>query len=74
MFTAAVRAADPGEAGARIAAIEVPLGDFPDDRPEMTGLLLETALVDCQESIEVLTIWERQAGQPSLELTVVVFF
>jgi hypothetical protein len=50
----AVRAADPGEAGARIAAVEIALDDLPDDRPEMTVLLLEAALVGCQESVEVM--------------------
>jgi hypothetical protein len=54
MFTVAVRTADPGEAGARIGAVEVALNDFPDDRPEMTVLLLKAALVDCKESIEVM--------------------
>jgi len=54
MFTVAVRAADPGEAGARIAAIEVTLDDFPDDWPEMTVLLLKTAFVDRQEPVEVM--------------------
>jgi hypothetical protein len=50
----AVRAADPGEAGARIAAVEIALDDLPDDRPEMTVLLLEAALLGCQESVEVM--------------------
>jgi len=54
MFTAAVRAADPGEAGARVAAVEVALDDLLDHRPEMTVLLLEAALVGCQEPIEVM--------------------
>jgi hypothetical protein len=43
-FTA-VLAADPGEAGARIAEIEVTLDDLLDDRPEMTILLLEEPFV-----------------------------
>jgi hypothetical protein len=47
MFTVAVRTADSGKARARIAAVEVALDDFPDDRPEMTVLLLKAALVDC---------------------------
>jgi hypothetical protein len=34
MFTTTVRAADLGEAGARIAAVEIALDDLPDDRPE----------------------------------------
>jgi hypothetical protein len=40
MFTVASRAADPGEAGARVAAVEVALDDILDDRPEMPVLLL----------------------------------
>jgi hypothetical protein len=34
------------KAGARIAAVEIALDNLLDDRPEMTVLLLETALVD----------------------------
>jgi hypothetical protein len=54
MFTVAVRAADPGEAGAGVTAIEVTLDDRLADRPEMTILLLKAALVYSQESIEVM--------------------
>jgi hypothetical protein len=56
----AVQAADPGEAGARIAAVEVALDDFLDDRPIMTVLLLEAALVGRQEAVEVM---EQQAAE-----------
>ena len=45
VFRMAVRAADPGEARARVAAVEVALDDLLDDRPEIPVLLLETALV-----------------------------
>lgn len=48
----AVRTADPGEAGARIAAVEIALDDFLEDRPEMSARLLKTALVGCQEAVE----------------------
>lgn len=54
MFTVAVRTADPGEAGARIAAVEIALDDLLDDRPEMTVLLLEAVLIGCQEPVEVM--------------------
>jgi len=54
MFTVAIRAADPGEVGARIATVEIALDDLLDDRPEMTILLLKAALVDCQEPVEVM--------------------
>jgi len=54
MFTVAVRAADPGEAGARIAAVEIALDDILDDRPEMAVLLLKTAFVDRLEPVEVM--------------------
>jgi hypothetical protein len=54
MFTAAIRAADPGEAGTRVAAVEIALDDLLDDRPELAVLLLETALVRCQEPVEVM--------------------
>jgi hypothetical protein len=54
MFTVAVRAADPGEAGARMPAVEIALDDLLDDRPEMTELLLNKALVDCQDPVEVM--------------------
>jgi len=54
LFTVAVRTADPSEAGARIAAVEIALDDLLDDRPEMTVLLLKTALVDSQEPVEVM--------------------
>jgi hypothetical protein len=50
----AVRAADPGEARARVAAIEIALYGLLDDRPEMTVLLLKTAIVDRQEPVEVM--------------------
>jgi len=54
LFTVAVRTADPSEAGARIAAVEIAFDDLLDDRPEMTVLLLKTALVDRQEPVEVV--------------------
>ena len=54
MFTMAVRAADPGEAGVRIAAVEIALDDLLDDRPEMTICLLKVALVGRQESVEIM--------------------
>jgi hypothetical protein len=54
LFTVAVRTADPGEAGARIAAVEIALDDILDDRPEMAVLLLEAAFVDSQEPVEMM--------------------
>jgi len=41
----AVRAADPGEALAGVAAVEITLYDFLGDRPEIPILLLEASLV-----------------------------
>jgi len=41
----AVRAADPGEARAGVAAVEVALDDLLNDRPEISELLLEAYLV-----------------------------
>jgi hypothetical protein len=54
MFTVTVRTADPGEAGARIATVEIALDDLLDDRPEMTVLLLKAGLVGCQEPVEAM--------------------
>ena len=53
-FTVAVRATDPGEAGTGVSAVEITLDDLLDDGPEMTVLLLEAALVLCQEPVEVM--------------------
>ncbi len=50
----AVRAADPGEARAGVAAVEVALDDLLDDRPEIPVLLLEAPLVFGQEPVEVM--------------------
>ena len=54
MLRLAVGTADAGKPVARVAAVEIALDDLPDGRPEMTVLLLKAALVDCQESIEVM--------------------
>jgi len=49
-----VRAADPGEPRAGVAAVEVALDDLLHDRPEIPVLLLEAALVFGQEPVEVM--------------------
>ena len=54
LFTVAVRTADPSEAGARVAAVEIAFDDLPDHRPEMTVLLLEAVLVDRQEPVKIM--------------------
>jgi hypothetical protein len=41
----AVRTAEAGESAARVAAIQVALHDFLDDRPEEAVLPLEPALI-----------------------------
>ena len=53
-FRVAVRTADAGKAAARVAAVEVALHDFLDNRPEEAVLLLKTALVFRQKPIEVM--------------------
>ncbi len=50
------QAADPGEAGARVGAIEVTLDDLPDDRPEIAVFPLEPGLISSDDT----------AGQDSL--------
>jgi len=42
------------EPAAGIAAVEVALHDVFDDRPEIPILPLETALIFCQEPVEVM--------------------
>jgi len=54
-----VGTADPGEPAAGIAAVEVALHDVFDDRPEIPILPLETALIFCQEPVEVI---KRKSG------------
>jgi hypothetical protein len=49
----AVRTPEAGESATGVAAVEVALDDFPDDRPEMPVLLLEPAFVFRQETIEM---------------------
>jgi len=49
-----VRAADPGEARARVAAVEIALDHLLDDRSEKTVLPLETTLILSQEPIEMM--------------------
>jgi hypothetical protein len=50
----AVRTADAGEPTAGVAAVEVALHDFFDDRAEETVLLLEAILILSQEPDEVM--------------------
>jgi hypothetical protein len=54
ILRAALRTANPGEPGARIAAIQVLLHDFLDDRPEKPVLPLETGLILGQEPVEMM--------------------
>jgi hypothetical protein len=49
-----VRTPDPGEPAARVAAVEVAVDDFLDDRPEKTIFLLEAALILGQKPVEVM--------------------
>ncbi len=63
----AVGTTDAGEPAARIAAIEVSFNDFLDDGPEEARLLLEAALVFCQETVEVMkqhSIEDGSLGMP----------
>ena len=50
----AVGTADAGKPAARMAAVEVALDDLLDDGPEEAVLLLEAALIFCQEPVEVM--------------------
>jgi len=50
----AVRTADAGKPATRMAAVEVALDDLLDDGPEEAVLLLEAALIFCQEPVEVM--------------------
>jgi hypothetical protein len=54
VFPVTLRAADPGEARAGIAAVEVTLDDFPDDRPEIPVFPLEAPLVFDEEQLEMM--------------------
>jgi hypothetical protein len=45
LFRVAVRTADPGKARAGVAAVEVAVDDFTDDRPEIPAFPLEAPLV-----------------------------
>jgi hypothetical protein len=58
MLGPAARTADPGKAALRVAAIQIALDDVFNDGPEITILLLESALVFCDESLEMM---EKQA-------------
>jgi len=46
--------ADAGKPATRIAAVQIALDDFLDDRAEEAVLLLEAALIFCQESVKVV--------------------
>jgi len=50
----AVRTAEPGKARTRVGAVEIALDDLPNDRPEIPELLLETALVFGEETVEMV--------------------
>jgi hypothetical protein len=50
----AVRTADAGKATARVAAVQVALHDFLDDRAEEAIFLLKTSLILRQETVEVM--------------------
>jgi len=54
VFPVAIRAADPGEARAGVAAIEVAADDFPDDRLEISVFPLEAPLVFDEEPLEMM--------------------
>jgi len=49
-----VGTADAGKPAARVAAVQIALYDFLDDRPEEAVLLLETALVFGEELVEMM--------------------
>jgi len=53
-FRMAVRTTNAGEPAARVAAVQVALDDFLDDRAEEAILLLKTSLVLRQETVEVM--------------------
>jgi len=50
----AVRTPDAGESAARVAAVQIPLDDLLDDRPEIPLLPLEPALIFGQEPVEMM--------------------
>jgi hypothetical protein len=54
MLIRTCRTADPSKSAARVAAIEVALNDFLDNRPEEPMLFLEAALILREELIEVM--------------------
>jgi hypothetical protein len=54
MFRPAAWAADPGEAAAGVAAVQIVLNHLLDDRSEEAVLLLETSLVLCQEPVKIV--------------------
>jgi len=49
-----IRTADAGEPAAWVAAVEIALDHILNDWPEEARLLLEAALVSCQEPVEVM--------------------
>jgi hypothetical protein len=70
VFPAAIRAADPGEARAGVAAVEVALDDFSDDRPEISVFPLEAPLVLDEEEVEVMEKHPVQDGALRMSRTV----
>ena len=54
MFRPAAWAADPGEAAAGVAAVQVALDDILDDRPEISVVPLEPALIFRDEPLEMM--------------------
>ncbi len=50
----AVRTPEACEPAARVAAVQIPLHDLPDDGPEEAVLPLEPALVPRQEALEMM--------------------
>jgi len=54
VFLPTVGTPDEGEATARVAAVEVALDDFSDNRPQVALILLEAALIFCQKPAKVM--------------------
>jgi hypothetical protein len=54
VFRMAVGTADAGKPATRIAAVEITLDHFLDDRPEEAVLVFKTFLIPGQETVEIM--------------------
>jgi hypothetical protein len=61
-FLATVGTPNAGKSAARIAAVQIALHDFLDDRPEEAVFLLETAFLLAQEALEVMEQYPVEDG------------